>query len=243
MARTAAPSNSARLGIEIVHQRVNPDYGPSYDATYADSFQPAADGTVTQSGSQYAVGAGGNIIIGSGKGTSYQLTFYVKAPALSRRAARRVFLNPQQVYNAANSVPFTASVAPGEFITLGGAGLASQTAQASSLPFPVLLGGAQVNISWIDVNGLPQSAQAPLSYVSPTQINALVPYSVPGDGSLITFQVTNNGVPSNSTRVYSGLVRPAFSPYRRGELAMERSSTPITAWYPPPARPRWARPS
>jgi len=193
--------------IEIGHQRVNPDFESSFDNTYGVSFQPAADGTVACFKAQCVVGAGGNIVIGSGLANDYQLTFYVKSPTLGGTG---VFLHPQQVYNTASSIPFTASVAPGEFISLGGTGLASQIAQVSSPPFPITLGGVQVTISWIDVNGLPQSVQAPLCYVSPTLINLLVPYSVPSDGSLIAFQVTNNGVPSNSTRVYSGLSSPGI---------------------------------
>ena len=195
------------LGIEIAHQRINPDFTLSYDQTYGAAFKPAADGTVTIPNSQYAVGAGGNVIIGSGQSNNYQLAFYIKSPSLSGTG---VFLNPQQVYNAASSVPFTASVAPGEFVSLGGTGLASGIAQPTSLPFPTTLGGVQVSISWVDVNGLPQSVQAPLYYVSPTFIDALVPYSVPSDESLITFQVTNNGTASNTTRVYSGLSSPGI---------------------------------
>ncbi len=200
-------NEKSTLGVEIGHQRVNPDFAPSYDDTYGVTFKPAADGTVTYSDSQYVVGAAGNFIIGAGRGSNYQLTVYVKSPVLSGTG---VFLHPQAVVSAASSVPFTASVAPGEFISLGGAGLAATTATASSLPFPTTLGGVQVNISWVDVNGRPQSAPAPLYFVGPTQINALVPYSAPSDESLITVQVMNNGVASNSTRVYCGLTAPGI---------------------------------
>lgn len=194
-------------GVEIGHQRVNSDFSPSYDDTYAVAFKPAADGTVTNPDSQYAVGGAGNFIIGAGRGSNYQLTAYVKAPAVGGTG---VFLNPQAVVNAASSVPFTASVAPGEFVTLAGTGLATAPASASSLPFPTTLGGVQVSVAWVDVNGKPQSAPAPLSFVSPTQINAMVPYSAPSDESLIAFQVTNNGVPSNTARVYCGLTAPGI---------------------------------
>ena len=60
-------------GIEIGHQRVNSDFAPSYDNTYAVAFKPAADGTVTNPASQYAVGGAGNFIIGAGRGSNYQL--------------------------------------------------------------------------------------------------------------------------------------------------------------------------
>jgi uncharacterized protein (TIGR03437 family) len=38
----------------------------------------------------------------------------------------------------------------------------------------------------------------------------MVPYSVPTDESLITFQVTNNGATSNTARVYCGLTAPGI---------------------------------
>ena len=165
------------------------------------------------------MGAGGNIIIGSSLGSTYRLSFYVKSPALTGAG---VFLHPQYVVNSASSAAFTASVAPGEFISLGGAGLAPAITQAGSLPFPVTLAGVQVMISWVDVNGLPQAVLGPLYYVSPTLIDALVPYSVPDDYSLLTFQVNNNGQTSNSARVYSGPSAPRILPYRPAELATEQ---------------------
>ena len=193
-------------GIEIGHRRINPDNASSYDYTYGIPYKVAADGTGALANSQFAVGAGGNVILGSGLTSRYLLEVYVKSPAISVSGA--VFLNPQGVANSASSAPFSASVAPGEFVTLVGTGLASQTAQATTLPFPTVLGNVQVTISWVDVNALPQSVKAPLYFVSPTQINALVPYTVPSDESLITLQVSNNGVNSTTTRVYSGLSAP-----------------------------------
>jgi uncharacterized protein (TIGR03437 family) len=112
-----------------------------------------------------------------------------------------VFLNPQGVVNAASSAPFTSPVAPGEFITLYGTGMASQTATAFSLPFPINLGGVTVT-----VNGV----AAPLVYVSPTQISAVVPYSTPTDDSFVNVQVNNFGTPSNVVQVYSGYASPGI---------------------------------
>ena len=77
-----------------------------------------------------------------------------------------VYLSPVGVVNAASSAPFTAQVAPGEFLTLYGSGLAPTTASAS-LPFPKLFNGVQVLIN---------SLAAPIYYVSPTQISVVVPY-------------------------------------------------------------------
>lgn len=202
-AATEIPS----LGVEIGHQRTQPDFTNAYDDTYGVDFKPAADGTVTYSGSSYVVGGGGNFILGAGAGRNYQLTVYAKAPSLSGTG---VFLNPQGIVNAATNVPFTAAVSPGEFVSLVGTGMASQTATASSLPFPATLGGVQVTISWFDSAGKAQSAQAPLYYVSPTLINLVVPYSTPGDGSVMTFKVTSNGTASNVVAIYSGPTSPGI---------------------------------
>src|SRR4029079_19540657 len=105
------------LGVEIGHQRTQPDFTNAYDDSYGVDFKPAADGTVTYTGSSYVVGGGGNFIIGAGAGRNYQLTVYTKALSLSGTG---VFLSPQGIVNAANNVPFTAGVSPGEFVSLFG---------------------------------------------------------------------------------------------------------------------------
>jgi uncharacterized protein (TIGR03437 family) len=157
--------------------------------TYSNS-----DGTPN---SYYAAGGNGNYAIGTGAdNSSYMLVFYVKAPAMNGTG---VFLNPQGVVNAGSFAPFTAQFSPGETITLFGSGLASSPASAST-PFPATLGGVQVMVS-----GKP----APIYSVSPTQISAVIPYSVSSDPSVpITFQVINNGTPSNTVNGYAGATSP-----------------------------------
>ncbi len=214
-AAIGAVNETGDFGVEFGHQRTNPDFAFSYDDSYAVDFKPAADGTVTYGNSAYVVGAGGNIILGAGAGRNYQVTLYVKAPSLSGTG---VFLNPQGIVNAANNVPFTAGVSPGEFISLYGTGMASQTVTAQSLPFPATLGGVQVTITWVDSAGKTQSAQAPLYRVSPTQISLVVPYSTPGDGSFLNFRVTNNGTASNVATVYSGPTSPGIFTFSQNGL-------------------------
>jgi uncharacterized protein (TIGR03437 family) len=48
---------------------------------------------------------------------------------------------------------------------------------------------------------------APIYYIQPDQLSAVIPYTVPGDGTAITFSVTSNGAKSNEVTVYSG---PSF---------------------------------
>ena len=64
-----------------------------------------------------------------------------------------------------------APVAPGSLGSIFGANLASVTQPAASQPLPLSLGGVSITVQ--DVNGT--SAGAPLLYVSPQQVNFLVP--------------------------------------------------------------------
>ena len=176
---------------------VNPNQPAGLDYLYSGDLTLAADGTTADG---RALGAGGNLMLsGSVDGSNgYAIALRVKAPSLSGTG---VFLNPQGVVNAASSAAFTSPVAPGEFITLYGTGMASQTAMAASLPFPTSLGGVTVT-----VNGLAM----PLQYVSPTQISGVVPYSTPTDDSFLNVQVNNGNTPSNVVQVYSGYASPGI---------------------------------
>ena len=69
-----------------------------------------------------------------------------------------------------NAASYDAGVAPGSIISIFGTGLASQTAQAANVPLPTSLGGTSVAIRG---NG-----NVPLYFVSPTQINAVVPFQI-----------------------------------------------------------------
>lgn len=62
------------------------------------------------------------------------------------------------------------SMAPGTIISVFGTGLSQSTASASSLPLPITLGGTTVTIA---------SQPIPLFFVSPTQINAQMPFLLP----------------------------------------------------------------
>ena len=78
------------------------------------------------------------------------------------------------ISNAASSSPF--AIAPDGLATIKGVGLASTIAQ-SDAPYPERLGGIEVLISGI---------KCPISYVSPGQINFLVPAGIPPGRHLIT---------------------------------------------------------
>jgi uncharacterized protein (TIGR03437 family) len=172
-------------GIVLEAQRVSSVGVPAYDYTFNDTYKFNSDGTVDDKflSQHYVFGVGGAVRIGFGVGPVLGFNVALQAPTFSGRG---VYLDPTGVVNAASFAPFTARLSPGEFITLFGTGLATGTASASSLPLPGILNNVQVMI-----NG----RSAPLNYVSPTQISAIVPYFTE---SIAQIQVINNGVSSNT---------------------------------------------
>ena len=167
MGSQGAANEINSIGTEIAHQRTNWEFYGSYDFTDERRLHVNSDGTAPSPGySKYVVGAGGNIVIGSGDGTNYQLAIYVKAPTMTGTG---VFLNPQGIVNAANNVPFTAQVVPGEVVSLYGTGMSTQTLTDAVAPLPeyvgrrvgqLVLGGSST--------GKTVTAQAPIYFVSPT---------------------------------------------------------------------------
>jgi uncharacterized protein (TIGR03437 family) len=181
-------SFSANGGAIVGHQRLLDFFNTptAYNYTYSDAYSVPANGAYSSPVMNYVVGGG--IRIGSGIGPSLGLSVALQAPSMSSNlSATPVFLNPQGIVNAGSFAPFTAGVAPGELLTLYGANLASGTQVASGIPFPTTLGNVQVT-----VNSIP----APLYYVTPTQLSAIVPYGV--TGTIAKVQVFNNNVASNA---------------------------------------------
>jgi uncharacterized protein (TIGR03437 family) len=188
---------SAGSGNILGHQRVEDvNYTPATtDSTYTDSYTLTSGSTYSTSSAHYTVGAGGAIRIGAGIGPYLGLSVALQAPTVTGTG---VFLNPQGIVNAASWAPFTAGISPGELLTLfNGSNLAANTV-VSGIPFQTSLGNVQVSIG-----GLP----APIYYVSPTQIAAIVPYAV-APGTIADIQVTNNGVLSNAVPVYVNETSP-----------------------------------
>ena len=100
--------------------------------------------------------------------------------------------------NAASNQPL---LAPGCWMSIYGTSLAPETKQATAVPLPALLSGVSVS-----VGGL----AAPLLFVSPNQINALIPFEVAGTGPAgtrsVAVTVTNGQVTSAPHYI---LVNPA----------------------------------
>jgi uncharacterized protein (TIGR03437 family) len=96
---------------------------------------------------------------------------------------------------------YTLGVSPGAWVSIFGSNLANVTQSWSPLPgqaLPTVLGGVTVTIDGI---------AAPLAYVSPTLVNALVPAAVRQGQVLIV--VTNQGLASSPYAVQSSPFLPA----------------------------------
>ena len=187
-------SLNANAGMAVGHQRqqdVFNNYATGF--TYREAYAVKSDGTYSDPFMRYVVGAGG-VRIGSGIGPYLGINVALPAPGFSGSG---VFLNPAGVVNAASSAPFTAGIAPGDFITLYGANLAPDTQSASTVPVPTTLDGVQVT-----GNGLP----APIQFVSPGQISVIVPYA--SGSSIARIQVINNNTASNTVTEFVNLTAP-----------------------------------
>ena len=195
--------DSVAGGKILAHQRVDDLFftPTTTDTTYLDSYTLTSGATYSTSFARYAVGAGGAIRIGSGIGPYLGLSVALQAPTVAPTiSGTGVFLNPQGIVNAGSWAPFTAGIAPGELLTLfNGTNLApAGTFAVAASPFQATL--AQVQVS---IGGLP----APIYYVTPTQIAAIVPYEVT-PGTIVDIQVTNNGVLSNAVPVFVNETQP-----------------------------------
>lgn len=196
-------------GDGIVHERLNSASTLSYDYGTDDQINLNADGTtgVDENGYLYIFGDGGQAFVSIGTNGNYSLQLGLHAAAFSGSG---VYLNPIGVVNSASYQPITASLAPGELITLYGTGLASaSTAMQGGQAFPTSLGGVSVSI-----NNLP----CPIYYVSPTQLSVIVPNEVASNQTgLANIQVTSNGVASNVVQMYLSDSAPgAFSQTENG---------------------------
>jgi uncharacterized protein (TIGR03437 family) len=115
----------------------------------------------------------------------------------------------------ANGASFDGVTSPGCLISIFGTGLASSTQQAAGLPLPQTIAGTSVTVGTVT---------APLYFVSPTQINAQMPFETPtgttsvvvttGVGKSIAYQLNvTAAAPGLMTRTSDGRGKPlAFDP-------------------------------
>ncbi|MEX2303588.1 MAG: IPT/TIG domain-containing protein [Bryobacterales bacterium] len=87
------------------------------------------------------------------------------------------------------------SIAPGTIVSIFGTGLASKTTSASTLPLPNTLDGTSVSIA---------GQALPLFFVSPTQINAQMPFQVAAGPAQLLVKDSSGAVTSHTVTVAAG---------------------------------------
>ena len=189
-------------GFLLAHQRYL-DANGSFDFTYSDAVTANSDGTYNDSFNKYFFNAGGAIGVGIGTNPYFGVTALVQAPSFT--APSGPFIFPTGIVNAGSSAPFTASLAPGELVSIYGANLTSTTTSNGSLP--TTLGGVQVLVN---------NTAAPIYSVAHTssydQINAVIPLST--TSTIASIQVTNGSGGSNSVTNYVQNTQPgAFNSF------------------------------
>lgn len=181
-------------GTGIYHERFFPFNTTAYDLTGALPENFSTGPVYNDNFSQNLLGINGQALLQIGTTNYYSFVINLQAKSASGTG---VFISPTGILNAASYAPITNPVAPGQFVTIFGSGLATGVFAPASLPLPTQLGGVSVT-----VNG----RLAPLSYVGPTQINILVPNAT--SEAFATFQVNNNNVKSNAVTLYTNFTAP-----------------------------------
>jgi uncharacterized protein (TIGR03437 family) len=179
-------------GNQILHQRL------ASPLCYVVDFE--SDDHIHADGTQYVLGAGGAAFLGIGSGNGLSLTIGVRANAGSSSG---MHLNPAGIANAASFAPPTMSIAPGEMITLYGGGFSASTqVMPGAAAFPTSIDGVQVLI-----NG----TAAQIYYASPSQISAIVPFSVRSAGSNVaSIQVVNGSAKTNTVTAFVNSTAPGI---------------------------------
>ena len=186
------------------HRRVLSLSNPNtFDYTYRDVYTANADGSYDDPYHHYVFTANGAMGVGLGTGTNNSLLGFnvvLQAPNFAAIGGPGVHINPDGIRNNGSFSPFTASVSPGELVAIYGSNLASTTQTLpNNIQLPFSLDGVQVM-----VNG----RAAPVIFVSPGQIDAVVPFGT--IEAIASFQVINNGVSSNVVSNFVGSTSPGI---------------------------------
>jgi uncharacterized protein (TIGR03437 family) len=180
----------------LEHERdnvVGPPIGSGIDdATYSDLLS-VSGGTNTDYANQYFFSPGGAFAIGLANASSGFLGIEVlmEGPDYTSAPTSAPYIYPTGILNAGSSAPFTAEWAPGELISIFGANLATTTATDPTLPAG--LGGVEVL-----VNG----SRTAVFYVSPSQVDAVIPLGI--DTGIASIQVVNTLGTSNTVSNFVG---------------------------------------
>jgi uncharacterized protein (TIGR03437 family) len=192
-------------GVELAHQRyLDPiDNSQAVDFTYTDVVTSNSNGTYNDSFNQYFFSGNGAIGVGIATSPYFGVTALVQAPTFSGTGGPYIF--PTGVVNAGSSAPFTASLAPGELVSIYGSNLATTTTSNGGLP--TTLGGVQVL-----VNGTAAPIYSVAHTASYDQINAVIPLTT--TSTIASIQVTNGSGSSNTVTNFVQNTQPgAFNSY------------------------------
>ena len=174
---------------------------------YSGTWTPRrASSQITITASVTASGYPGALVKISGQSPSNN------APVLAPNGAGDVF-NPQ----------VGAGLGPGNIIQIYGSGLAILTSTPAILPLPTTVTGTSVIIGGL---------QAPLFYVSPTQINAQIPFSLSA-GNQYQLLVSANGALTTPLSLQLNAGAPAILNFTSGAVvAQHLDGTLVTATSP-----------
>ena len=99
-----------------------------------------------------------------------------------------------------NAASYHATLAPGGWAVIYGTNLAPAEATAAGVPLPKSLGNVSVTVGGV---------QAPLLYVSPTQVNALIPFEVALPSNSVLPVPVSVTTPQGASPPYSARRNPA----------------------------------
>ncbi|MCZ6491842.1 MAG: hypothetical protein O7A06_15105 [Acidobacteria bacterium] len=185
----------------------------AYDITKPLILKPALEYFTYLGGSGIAVDSSANTYVtGTSESTNYPMGNPLQPPNLGGQSdiliakivdmpAAGLTLPPNSVVNGASFRPATdpnGAIAPGTIVAIFGTDLASSTQLAPAVPLPTLLLETSVTF-----NSIP----APLYFVSPTQINAQVPFDVPT--GTVSVEV-NNGAATATQSITVAAVSPGI---------------------------------
>jgi uncharacterized protein (TIGR03437 family) len=127
----------------------------------------------------------------------------------------------QRVLNAGS---YTSALAPGTWAAIFGTRLAVSAAAAESVPLPVTL----AEVKSVTVGGVP----APLSYVSPGQINFVIPFDAALGASVPVVVTTSNGASAPVNITLARTAPALFTQNSQGTgpaIAFDANFQPVTA--------------
>lgn len=143
----------------------------------------------------------------------------------STAAAQSPVIATAGVVNAASGLDgFTSGIAQGSYFLVLGTALATSTTALAGYPLPTTFGGAQVKVLSLANN---TSYPVPLYFASPTQINGVLPSTIPVGQADLT--VTVGAATSRASRIQvqkpvSAFSRSSINPGGKGSC---RITTPL----------------